>query len=100
MDISGDFANGIKFYGSKGWIFVSRGNEQVTKRAIRCAKLNDCDCTGRQRHLQFIKSVIGPDEIHLYESKEQHGNWLDSASVSASSRYRRSRWGIAPARPA
>jgi hypothetical protein len=21
--------------------------------------------------------VIGPDEIHLYESKEQHGNWLD-----------------------
>jgi hypothetical protein len=25
----------------------------------------------------IIKSVIGPDEIHLYESKEQHGNWLD-----------------------
>ena len=21
--------------------------------------------------------MIGPDEIHLYESKEQHGNWLD-----------------------
>ena len=25
----------------------------------------------------IIKSVIGPDEIHLYESKEQHGNWLE-----------------------
>jgi len=21
--------------------------------------------------------VIGPDEIHLYESKDHHGNWLD-----------------------
>ena len=25
----------------------------------------------------ILDSVIGPDEIHLYESKEQHGNWLD-----------------------
>jgi hypothetical protein len=25
----------------------------------------------------IIKSQIGPDEIHLYESKEQHGNWLE-----------------------
>ncbi len=24
MDISGDFPNGIKFYGSDGWIFVTR----------------------------------------------------------------------------
>jgi len=22
--------------------------------------------------------VIGPNEIHLYESSEQHANWLDS----------------------
>ncbi|RYF87164.1 MAG: gfo/Idh/MocA family oxidoreductase, partial [Chitinophagaceae bacterium] len=21
--------------------------------------------------------VIGPDEIHLYDSKDHHGNWLD-----------------------
>jgi hypothetical protein len=25
----------------------------------------------------IVKSQIGSDEIHLYESKEQHGNWLD-----------------------
>jgi hypothetical protein len=27
MDISGDFPNGIKFYGSEGWIFVTRDVE-------------------------------------------------------------------------
>ena len=29
MDISGDFPNGIKFYGTKGWLFVTR-TEQTT----------------------------------------------------------------------
>ena len=40
MSVSGDYPNGIKFYGTKGWIFVSRGNEQVTK-SDPVAKLND-----------------------------------------------------------
>jgi predicted dehydrogenase len=75
MTISGDFANGIKFYGSKGWIFVSRGNEQVTK-SDPVAKLNDATALAASDP-KIIKSVIGPDEIHLYESKEQHGNWLE-----------------------
>jgi hypothetical protein len=26
---------------------------------------------------KIIKSVIGENEIHLYKSTEQHGNWLD-----------------------
>jgi hypothetical protein len=26
---------------------------------------------------KIITSVIGPDEIHLYKSDDQHGNWLD-----------------------
>ena len=30
MIVSGDFPNGIKFIGTNGWIFVSRGNETVT----------------------------------------------------------------------
>lgn len=75
MSISGDYPNGIKFYGSKGWIFVSRGNEQVTK-SDPVAKLNDNTALASSDP-KIIKSVIGPDEIHLYESKEQHGNWLD-----------------------
>jgi len=75
MSISGDYPNGIKYFGSKGWIFVSRGNEQVTK-SDPVAKLNDNTALASSDP-RIIKSVIGPDEIHLYESKEQHGNWLD-----------------------
>jgi hypothetical protein len=26
---------------------------------------------------KILESVIGPDEIHLYESSDQHGNWLE-----------------------
>jgi hypothetical protein len=75
MSVSGDYPNGIKFYGTKGWIFVSRGNEQVTK-SDPVAKLNDATALASSDPA-IIKSDIGPDEIHLYESKEQHGNWLD-----------------------
>jgi predicted dehydrogenase len=76
MSISGDYPNGIKFYGSKGWIFVSRGNEQVTG-SDPVAKLHDNTALASSDP-KIIQSVIGPDEIHLYESKEQHGNWLES----------------------
>ena len=75
MSVSGDYLNGIKFYGTKGWIFVSRGNEQVTK-SDPVAKLNDATALASSDPA-IIKSEIGRDEIHLYESKEQHGNWLD-----------------------
>jgi predicted dehydrogenase len=74
MTISGAFPNGIKFYGSEGWLFVSRGDEQTTPSdpaaAIRGKKLAASDPN-------ILTSVIGPDEIHLYESKEHHGNWLE-----------------------
>ena len=74
MDISGDFPNGIKFYGTKGWIFVSRD-----------AQTTSSDPTGPPTKLQpleasdprILDSVIGPNEIHLYTSEDQHGNWLD-----------------------
>ena len=75
MSVSGDYTNGIKFYGSNGWIFVSRGNESVTK-SDPVAKLADATALAASDP-KILKSVIGPDEIHLYESKEQHGNWLD-----------------------
>src|SRR5262245_24860251 len=40
MIISGDFQNGVRFEGTGGWIFVSRGNEQVTS-SDPVAKLKD-----------------------------------------------------------
>jgi predicted dehydrogenase len=76
MIISGEFPNGIKFEGSEGWIFVSRGNEQVTS-SDPVAKLKDAQALSASDP-KIITSVIGPDEIHLPVSLEHHGNWLEA----------------------
>lgn len=74
MYVSGDYPNGVRFEGSEGWIFVSRGNVGVTASDPGSAQNSDAFNASDPRILQ---SVIGPDEIHLYNSPEQHGNWLD-----------------------
>lgn len=80
MDISGEFPNGIKFYGTKGWLFVTR-TEQTSPTdfskgsgAVTGVKATGLDASDPR----ILQSVIGPDEIHLYKSMDQHGNWLDS----------------------
>jgi predicted dehydrogenase len=75
MIVSDDFPNGIKFEGSKGWVFVSRGNESVTE-SDPIATLKDAQALSASDP-KIIISIIGPDEIHLYDSKDHHGNWLD-----------------------
>lgn len=74
MQVSGDFPNGVRFEGSEGWIFVSRGNVGVTASDPANAKNSDAFSASDPKILQ---SVIGPDEVHLYNSPDQHGNWLD-----------------------
>lgn len=75
MDISGDFPNGVKFIGTKGWIFVARTGESVSatdpKGATAAAPLQASDP-------KILDSVIGPNEIHLFASTEQHANWIDA----------------------
>jgi hypothetical protein len=75
MIVSNELPNGIKFIGEDGWIWVTRGNYRVTdtdpvadKEGVKPIDASDP---------KILKSVIGPDEIHLYESSEQHANWLD-----------------------
>ena len=75
MIVSGEFPNGIRFEGTEGWIFVSRGNERVTASDPN-AKLKDATALAASDP-KIITSVIGPDEVHLYESKDHHGNWLE-----------------------
>jgi predicted dehydrogenase len=71
---SGGFPNGIRYEGTEGWIFVTRGAYRATA--------SDPIPEGRTKALdasdpKILESKIGENEIHLYESKEQHLNWLD-----------------------
>jgi predicted dehydrogenase len=74
MSVSGDFPNGIRFEGSDGWIFVSRGSETVTS-SDPVAKLKDAQALSASDP-KIITSVIGPNEIQLTKSTDHHGNWL------------------------
>lgn len=75
MIVSNELPNGIKFEGTEGWIFVTRGNYSVTasdpvsKQADKALSASDP---------KIITSVIGPHEVHLYKSSDHHGNWLES----------------------
>ena len=76
MIVSNEFPNGIKFEGTKGWIFVSRGDYQVTssdptKPGERAKKLDASDPS-------LLTSVIGDNEFKFTVSKEHHGNWLEA----------------------
>lgn len=76
MIVSNEFDNGIKFEGTKGWIFVSRGDYQVTasdgnKGATQAKKLDASDPN-------LLTSVIGENEFHFTVSKSHHGNWLEA----------------------
>jgi predicted dehydrogenase len=75
MDISGEFPNGIKFYGTEGWIFVTRESEVTPSDPAKPSgtKLEPLMASDPK----ILDSVIGPDEVHLYESSDQHGNWLE-----------------------
>ena len=71
----GNNPNGVKFVGENGWIFVSRGAVTITAsdptNTGKALKALDSD------NPKILDSVIGENEIHLYESQEQHHNWLD-----------------------
>jgi len=75
MTVCDEFPNGVRFEGSSGWIFVTRGNYSVTASdpVAQSASAKALDASDPK----ILASKIGPDEVHLYESEEQHGNWLD-----------------------
>jgi len=56
-------------------VFVSRGNETVTASDPQ-SRLKDEQALASSDP-RIITSVIGPDEVHLYESLDHHGNWLE-----------------------
>ena len=76
MVVSNELPNGIKFEGSEGWVFVTRGNYQATSSDPVSNKdgTKPLDASDPK----ILKSVIGPDEFHFTVSKDHHGNWLEA----------------------
>jgi myo-inositol 2-dehydrogenase / D-chiro-inositol 1-dehydrogenase len=72
---SGGYPNGVRYEGTEGWIFVTRGGYTATASDPVVQDRNSKALTASDP--KILKSVIGPDEIHLYESNSQQGNWLD-----------------------
>jgi hypothetical protein len=75
MLTSGGFPNGIRYEGEEGWIFVTRGAYRATasdpipeNNGVKSLDASDP---------KILTSKIGSDEIQLYKSNEQHGNWLE-----------------------
>ncbi|MCF7955651.1 MAG: Gfo/Idh/MocA family oxidoreductase [Phycisphaerae bacterium] len=75
MEISSRFINGVKFIGTEGWLFVSRGNAKVTASdpSSGSSNKNAMDASDPK----ILHSKIGDNEIKLYHSPEMHKNWLD-----------------------
>jgi predicted dehydrogenase len=75
MTVCDEFPNGVRFEGSSGWVFVTRGDYAVTASdpIAQGANTKALDASDPK----ILASKIGPDEVHLYQSEEQHKNWLD-----------------------
>ena len=74
MTISTELPNGIKFIGTEGWIFVTRGNYKASANEPAVPNQKALSASNPK----IIESVIGANEINLYRSEEHHGNWLES----------------------
>ena len=72
---SGGYPNGVKYEGSEGWIFVSRGTYVASSSdpvALEKSK-KALDASDPK----ILDSKIGSNETHLYKIDDQHGNWID-----------------------
>lgn len=76
MIVSNELPNGVKFIGTEGWIWVTRGNYRVTDTdpIIDSNGIKPIDASNPK----ILQSVIGANEVHLFDSPEQHVNWLEA----------------------
>lgn len=71
---SGGFPNGIRYIGTDGWIFVTRGvyratsSDPIPEGAAEALTASDPE---------ILEYEIGADEIQLYKSDDHYKNWID-----------------------
>lgn len=72
--IDDKFPNGIRFEGTEGWIFVTRGQANLgpTPPTAEQAKVFAAS------DLKILHSPIGPNELHCHPSSDHHLDWLQS----------------------
>jgi myo-inositol 2-dehydrogenase/D-chiro-inositol 1-dehydrogenase len=75
MLTSGGYPNGIRYEGTEGWIFVTRGDYSASPSDPVIAGKNSKALDASDP--KILTSVIKENEIHLYKIDNQHGNWLD-----------------------
>ncbi|MBP8959772.1 MAG: Gfo/Idh/MocA family oxidoreductase [Bacteroidales bacterium] len=74
MYTSGGYPNGVRYEGTDGWIFVTRGTYRATESdPIPQGQANPPLSASDLK----IMAPLGPNDVHLYESTSQQGNWLD-----------------------
>ena len=76
LDISDAYPNGIRFEGTEGWIFVTRGAYAATA-SDPVAKEKSAEALSASDP-RILASAIGPEGVHLVRSADQHGNWLEA----------------------
>jgi hypothetical protein len=76
MVIDNKFPNGIRFEGSDGWIFVTRGAEKVTASDPASGSKNSFAASNPD----IIKTPLGANDVHLHESEkgDHHLDWVNS----------------------
>lgn len=73
--VSNELPNGVKFEGTNGWIWVTRGNYRATESdPINSDGTKPLDASDPK----ILTSVIGAAEHHFIVSTDHHGNWLES----------------------
>ena len=74
MIIDDTFTNGIKFEGSEGWIFVSRGGEKTTASDPASAYGKALEASDPR----ILNTPLGGNDLRLPVSNDHHLNWLTS----------------------
>jgi predicted dehydrogenase len=58
MHVCNEYKQGVVFEGTDGWVHVKRGHIEASDRDL-------------------LKTAFGPNDVHLYESNDHKGNFLD-----------------------